>query len=248
MDKPLLHYRIRRLHRFLGVIIGVQFLMWTVGGLYFSWSDMDEVHGDYDISHPSMISPDVDLISPSRLLDSIYMSSQVDSLMDLKLISIMEIPYWQATWHIRGADHSGRKFFLINALTGKYRPPLTETEATEMAQKKFIGPYQVKSVEYLTETNKHHEYREQPLPAFAITFNNERHTTVYVASDAGVIVKARNQPWRQFDFLWMMHTMDYSSRDNITNWLLRAFSIFGLATVASGFTLFFVSIKKKKKI
>jgi hypothetical protein len=32
------NYWIRRTHRFMGVILGVQFLLWTIGGLYFSWS------------------------------------------------------------------------------------------------------------------------------------------------------------------------------------------------------------------
>ena len=40
------NYRIRKTHRFMGVILGVQFLFWTLGGLYFSWSNMDDVHGD----------------------------------------------------------------------------------------------------------------------------------------------------------------------------------------------------------
>ena len=40
------NYRIRKTHRFMGVILGVQFLFWTIGGLYFSWSNMDDVHGD----------------------------------------------------------------------------------------------------------------------------------------------------------------------------------------------------------
>jgi hypothetical protein len=42
--------------------------------------------------------------------------------------------------------------------------------------------------------------------------------------------------------------MDYQGRDNFGNILLRAFSIFGLFTVASGFVLFFVSSKWGKKI
>jgi hypothetical protein len=79
----------------------------------------------------------------------------------------------------------------------------------------------------------------------AVTFDDARHTTVYVSTELGTVQKFRNRPWRQFDFLWMLHTMDYAGRDNITNWLLRAFSILGLATVASGFTLFFVSRKKR---
>ena len=46
MKKAELHRKIRKSHRYLGVALGVQFLFWTLGGLYFSWSNMDEVHGD----------------------------------------------------------------------------------------------------------------------------------------------------------------------------------------------------------
>jgi uncharacterized iron-regulated membrane protein len=73
---------------------------------------------------------------------------------------------------------------------------------------------------------------------------------VYVASELGTVQKFRNKPWRIFDFLWMLHTMDYEGRDNFGNLLLRAFSIFGLITVLSGFVLFFVSSRlfRKKKV
>ena len=30
---------VRKTHRFLGLFLGVQFLMWTVSGLYFSYSN-----------------------------------------------------------------------------------------------------------------------------------------------------------------------------------------------------------------
>ena len=39
--------KIRRTHRYLGVFLGLQFLMWTISGLYFSWTDIDEIHGDH---------------------------------------------------------------------------------------------------------------------------------------------------------------------------------------------------------
>ena len=42
--------RIRKTHRYLGLIIGIQFLAWTVSGLYFSWTDLDEIHGDQFIN------------------------------------------------------------------------------------------------------------------------------------------------------------------------------------------------------
>jgi hypothetical protein len=45
----------------------------------------------------------------------------------------------------------------------------------------------------------------------------------------------------------MSHTMDYEGRDDFNNWLLRIFSVFGLLTVLSGFTLFFMTNKKRIK-
>lgn len=69
------------------------------------------------------------------------------------------------------------------------------------------------------------------------------HLTAYVDARNGNFERVRHSRWRWFDFLWMFHTMDYAGRDNSNNWLLRAFSVFGLFTVLSGFTLYAVSSK-----
>jgi len=62
----------------------------------------------------------------------------------------------------------------------------------------------------------------------------------------GTVQSFRNNQWRVFDFLWMLHTMDYQGRDDFNNALLRAFSVFGLITIFSGFALFIVSCKHIK--
>lgn len=243
--KWISNYAIRRTHRWLGVTIGIQFLAWTLGGLYFSWSDMDEVHGDYDKKMPALLAANVAYTFPAAALDSLRESKQIDSLADLRLVSILGKPHWQIAFFEKGHAQHHEKIRLADAVTGTLRPPLTESEAIAVAQGGYAGNGAVKSVEYLTAVNNHHEYREDPLPAVAVTFDDLRSTTVYVATELGTIQKFRNRPWRRFDFLWMLHTMDYAGRDNITNWLLRAFSILGLATVCSGFVLFFVSRKRK---
>src|SRR5688500_16027510 len=248
MPSSRFHYLIRRSHRFLGICIGVQFLAWTLGGLYFSWSDMDEVHGDYELNHEHALPDSGTYISPSLLFDSIRINEPSFTLTDLRLIKIIDQPHWRATYEAGHDKEHKDVSFLYDAVSGEYRPPLSEEEAIAVAKKQYLGKGEIQSVRYLTSAGKVHEYREQPLPAYAVTFNDKRHTTFYVASELGVITKARNMPWRQFDFLWMLHTMDYGSRDNITNWLLRIFSIFGLITVLSGFTLFFVSLRKKKSL
>nr|WP_299415626.1 hypothetical protein [uncultured Emticicia sp.] len=242
MKKVVFQRKIRKTHRWMGVILGVQFFLWTIGGLYFSWSDMDEVHGDHQKAHIHPISANIGLVNPQEIIDEIKLKDSVNFLFDIRLIQILNRPFYQI---IYSKEHDrGKKIQLANATTGELRTALSKEEAIEIAKKNFTNDTPVKSVEYLTNTNGHHEYREQPLPAFAITFSHPTNTTVYVASELGTVQKFRNSKWRIFDFLWMLHTMDYQSRDNISNWQLRAFSIFGLFTIMSGFTLFFISRKK----
>ena len=247
------HYYIRRSHRYLGLILGIQFLLWTLGGLYFTWSNMDEVHGDFERKRVPLLSADLALVSPSAVLDSIRQSHRLDSLVSIQLIDILGKPFYQvrcvSVLHDMAThQHSTAGMnHLADAVTGKLRGPLTREEAISVASRHFTGEHAVSNVEYLTETSSHHEYREQPLPAYAITFSNSSRTTVYVAAALGTVQKFRNDKWRIFDFLWMLHTMDYESRDEIGNILLRIFSIFGLVTVLSGFLLFWVSAKWKRK-
>lgn len=248
------HYYIRRAHRYLGVLLGIQFLLWTVGGLYFSWSNMEEIHGDLQRRNSPLLSSDISLVSPSVVLDNIKKVHRIDSLVSVQLIEILGKPFYQVrcinvihndathTHNMESMNH------LADAVSGKLRGPLSKEEAVEMARTRFMGQPNVEAVEYLTTTNGHHEYRESPLPAYAISFHHDSKTTVYVSTELGTVEKFRNYKWRVFDFLWMMHTMDYQSRDNISNWMLRAFSIFGLVTVLSGFVLFFISTKPGKKI
>jgi hypothetical protein len=243
MKKGEFQRKIRKAHRFLGVALGIQFLFWTIGGLYFSWSDMDEIHGDHQKAHSHPLGADLDLASPQTIIEKIKAKDSIDFVFDLKLIQIFGEPFYQITYSkLHDRD---KKIQLANAQTGKLRNALTENEAVNIAKNSFSKEAEISKVEYLSTTNGHHEYREQPLPAYAVTFGHSSGTTVYVATELGTVQKFRNNKWRVFDFLWMMHTMDYQSRDNISNWLLRVFSVFGLFSILSGFILFFVSLKRK---
>ncbi len=238
-------YYIRKTHRYLGLILGIQFLIWTISGLYFSWTNIDEIHGDFQHKHTPKLSGNVNLVSPSTIFENL--AYVADSIHSLQLISILGKPFYNIQFFNSKKLHK----VLADATNGKIRPAISEKESLQIAAESFNGMPTLKSVEYITSTNGHHEYREKPLPAWAVTFEHPTNTTVYVSAEGGKVESFRNNKWRLFDFLWMGHTMDYKSRDNINNWLLRIFSAFGLITVLSGFVLFFVSsksLKRKRKI
>ncbi|WP_315822698.1 hypothetical protein [Paraflavitalea speifideaquila] len=246
------HYYIRKSHRYLGLILGIQFLLWTIGGLYFSWSNMDEVHGDFQKKKAPLLPADIVAVSPTVIVDNIKRVHPVDSFISIQLIEIFGNPFYQVGLASVNHDNTGEHSIhalnhLADAVTGQLRGALTREEAIAVASSRFNGEAKIKSVEYLTTANGHHEYRESPLPAYAVTFEHPTATTVYVASELGTVQKFRNNKWRAFDLLWMLHTMDYQSRDNISNILLRIFSILGLVTVISGFALYIISSRTLKK-
>ncbi len=62
---------IRKVHRYLGLFIGIQFLAWTISGLYFSWNNIDDVHGDHMRKSPRFISSVDSIASPSVAIDDL---------------------------------------------------------------------------------------------------------------------------------------------------------------------------------
>ncbi|MUP47384.1 hypothetical protein E0K83_16710 [Gramella sp. BOM4] len=221
---------IRKAHRYLGIFIGIQFIMWTVSGLYFSWTDIDEIHGDHFKKEQPQKAAFPELASPSSLHPGLEISS----------IELQEIA-GEAYYYIN--DH-----LLINARSGKMLDQISEEQALEIAGRYMKNELEVADVQLIKETGKHHEYREKLLPAYVISYKGDENLKAYIGAGNGSFETVRHRNWRWFDFLWMTHTMDYEGRDDFNNSLLRAFSLLGLITVLSGFLLWYISSPTVRKI
>ncbi len=67
---------------------------------------------------------------------------------------------------------------------------------------------------------------------------SEPSLAVYVDPRSGDITAIRNTAWRIWDFLWMLHIMDYDDRADIGTWLLKLFSVLALLTALAGIVLY----------
>lgn len=230
-----LRYQTRKIHRYLGLFIGIQFFFWTLGGLYFSWNNMDDVHGDLLRRETKMVAS-IQFNSLQPVLQKLQQQMKPDSIASIELVNNGVEELMAVTVYQNGIKHVQ----LINLKNNQLRAPLGKDEAIAVAKAAFVENVPVKEVAYITENeiSAHSEYREKPLPAYAVTFEHPQNPTVYVATGLGKVTSVRNNNWRRFDFLWMLHTMDYESRDHITNWVLRIFSVMGMLTILSGFLLF----------
>lgn len=227
---------IRKAHRYLGIFIGIQFIMWTVSGLYFSWTDLDEIHGNHFKKETPITTSFQNLRSPSEL----------DPDLEINSISLQEIsgePYYYINQEL-----------LINAKTGEKLQEINEQQALDIAARYMKADLEVSDIKRITETGEHHEYRGNLLPAYVLSYKTDENLKAYIGAENGDFRTVRHRDWRWFDFLWMTHTMDYEGRDNFNNTILRAFSLLGLITVLSGFLQWYISsptvrklIKPKKK-
>lgn len=232
--------KIRQAHRYLGLFLGLQFIMWTVSGLYFSWTDIDEIHGDHFLKETMVKSSFNNLISPGELQSN-------QDITSLELLNIADKPYYWVN-----------KSKLFDAKTGNSKDGITQDEALEVAKKHIRDDLKVASIDIITETDGHHEFRQRKdvgkLPAYVVSYANDEALKAYISVNNGTFQTVRHRDWRIFDFLFMTHTMDYEGRDDFNNIVLRIFSLLGLITVFSGFLLWYTSsptirkfTKRKKK-
>ena len=220
--------KIRKAHRYLGLFLGIQFLFWTISGLYFSWTDLDEIHGDH-------FKKEKEQVSFSNLININDLEFK-DPIKSFELREIADLPYYFINDSI-----------LFNAYNGNLKDSISLEEAIKISNKNILDKYKISSVDKIYEVGNHHEYRGKPLPAFVILYEGAEKLKSYVSIIDGKFQTVRHRDWRWFDFLWMTHTMDYETRDDFNNKLIRAFSLLGLITVMSGFLLWFISSKTVRR-
>ena len=221
--------KIRKAHRYLGLFLGIQFLFWTISGLYFSWTDLDEIHGDH-------FKKEKEQVSFTNLININDLEFK-DPIKSFELREIADLPYYFINDSI-----------LFNAYNGNLKDSISIEEAIKISNKNILDKYKISSVDKIYEVGNHHEYRGKPLPAFVISYEGAEKLKSYVSIIDGKFQTVRHRDWRWFDFLWMTHTMDYETRDDFNNKLIRAFSLLGLITVMSGFLLWFISSKTIRRI
>lgn len=214
---------IRKSHRYLGLFLGIQFLFWTIGGLYFSWTNLDEIHGDH-----------------LKNLD-------YEPAFFTNLIGLKDLNGESGIQKVQLREINGRPFYWINeeqlfdAATGEIKDGITKGEAEDIANRHMKKHLIIEDIQLIAKVDTHHEYRKKLLPAYVVSYQNQDNVKAYVSKIDGKFQTVRHRNWRWFDFLWMTHTMDYQNRDNFNTLLLRVFSFLGLVTVLSGFVLWSVS-------
>jgi Na+-transporting NADH:ubiquinone oxidoreductase subunit F len=216
---------LRSLHKWLGLIVGAQLVLWTASGFMFAWLDHHDVMAEHSVRAPAArhLSANHSLAEPAAWTHE-YRASEV---LGIKLVPLLEEWFWRVEL-AHGIE-------LRRAETGTRFIP-DETFVRGLAQQRYTGSSPVASVvHHASETL---EARDAG-PVWAVRFDDPRATTLYFSAADGGFVAARNDTWRLFDVFWMLHTMDYRGRDNFNNPLVIFAGTGALWLGLSGFVLLF---------
>ena len=122
---------------------------------------------------------------------------------------------------------------------------ITKEEAMNMVMlKTSLNPI---DVEEISVPKRGSEYRGRDLPIYKVQTKNDQGDpiNVYLNIYSGDIASIRSDSWRTWDLMWGLHIMDWTERDNISNFFLKIFSILALISSISGLMLFFkIDFKK----
>ena len=234
----------RTIHRWLGLIVGIQLLLWTAGGLFFSLNPIAKVRGETEAAEAPPVDPGAPGISPAAALIELLADRPDAVIRSVVLRSHLEGAVYEIAYQAEGEEH----WVLSDAATGALLPPVSREEAIAIAQQASSIESPIADVTLVTKTESGSEYRKRPLPAYRITFDDSLGTRLYISVERGMVTARRNDRWRLFDLMWMLHIMDYQERDNFNTTLLQAASALGLVTILSGFVLAGITSPRLRRI
>lgn len=218
----------RLLHKWLGLLLAVQFVLWMGSGLVMAMLDQQTVRGARQ--QAARAGPDAwpaGLLSPGDVV-----RAHVAPVLSLESDWLAGTPVYRFV--------DGERSHVVDARSGAAMA-IDASRAAAIARADYAGPGALAAPALLPEPSL--EVRGHEGPVWRIDAHDAQSSTVYVSAWDGRVLERRNTSWRIFDVAWMLHIMDYRGRSDFNHALVIAFATGGLWLTLSGWWLLLVSLR-----
>ena len=210
--------RFARWHIWLGWVVGLPILMWTVTGLVMVARPIEEVRGS------ALQAPAVPVAPGAYSLPAMD-----EPIHHAELIQQPIGPVWLVT-----TTDGGR--YRYYAPDGSLVPPVIESEAREIAEASFAGEAELESLTYFPADAPPVDLR-RAVNAWQASFADG--TNLYIDAATGEVLALRTGWWRIYDFMWGLHIMDPATREDTHNPFVIAFAVLATFGALLGCILLF---------
>ena len=214
--------RFARWHIWLGWLVGVPILMWTVTGLFMVARPIDEVRG-----------------TTMRV-------EAVPQPLALPGAGPGFVPGEGPVKEMRAYMQRGRAVSLVTLMDGTVRrydlatgQPIAEVSAAEaraLAGQAIQGGDKVAKVTRFDADEVPFDFRK-PMPVWQVALTDGTH--VYIGQQTGEIEAVRTRWWRAFDLMWGLHITDLKTREETSHPILMLFAALSAIGALMGCVLMF---------
>jgi len=224
---------IRKIHRWAGLILGIQIMLWFFSGFMMSLMPIDEVRGDHLLK--ASTTPSIDLSQ----LDLTALAQRIN-----QPVTAIKIKSWlgRSVAEVEAADQI--HMFSLPELTAL--TPINQSQLERILAEQLKPEYRIESVHLLDHVPN--EARGRKAPLYQVQISGDESPVIYVSQQNGEIVAKRTDRWRLFDFLWMLHIMDYDEREDFNHPLLYLTALAALLFSLSGVVLIFYTMRPRKNL
>jgi hypothetical protein len=213
---------LRRIHKWIGLVIGIQLVLWTLSGAVMSMLDHETVSGGPAAAAPPAVLPSSSAWGEVQrhLAGRAVTSMAVRTLLGRYVYAV-------------GTDGVS---LLFDVESGA--PVIVDAALAErVARAAYGGDAQVSGVAALTELEL--AVREHQLPIWRVDFADPANSSFYISGGDGRLLERRNDSWRTWDFFWMLHNMDYADRTSFNHPLIVLIGFAAMWLAITGFWLLF---------
>ncbi|HKS57931.1 MAG TPA: PepSY domain-containing protein [Steroidobacteraceae bacterium] len=220
---------LRKLHKWLGLAIALQVVLWAASGVMFAWLDHGKVSAEGSVRavEPPVLAPALVRKEPTTWIDQYA----PQDLYDVRAVSLAD--RW--VWRIELQDR-----IELRALEDGAPVELDEPWVRQLAEGRYAGGGALIAATLQKQPDIASRAKG---PVWRAQFDDPQRTALYFAADDGHFIAARTASWRVYDFFWMLHTMDYTGRDNFNNPLIVTIGMAALWLSISGIVLLTRSFK-----
>ena len=194
---------LRRIHKWVGILIGLQFLLWALSGTAMALLDMEQVSGGPVVERAV---PPLPVASPAWPVIRDVIGNRVTSMRTRVLLNrqLLEIEGTEGTALVDPRDGKPVSIGapLASAIAGAAHP-------------EGLTPTSVAKLSTVTLAVREHE-----LPIWKVDFADRAKSSYYISGTTGELLERRNDSWRWWDLFWMLHNMDYAERTSFNHPLI----------------------------
>jgi hypothetical protein len=219
---------LRRWHVWLGWLVGVPLLFWAVSGLIMVWKPIEEVRGSDLLAPPAPVVLTAPAVLPSVIAGL--------PLAKVSLEQRVAGPRWVI--EVRGGPTR-----LADPVSGCLLAPPSAADAAAEVQARYRGAARITAVRRTAADQAPLDLRRR-VASWQVDLSDGTH--IFVAADSSAILATRTRWWRLYDWMWGLHIMDLSGREDTHHPTLVVFAAISLLTVLLALVLLPLSIRRRR--